>query len=91
MLSEEARQTASQVDRQSLGISLTKLLDSVNKALSPFEQLAFLAITEDVWNAENGFLTPTLKIKRKVLDATYGPLAEKWYTMNQPVVWQALS
>ena len=90
MLSEEARQTASGGDRQSLGTSLTKLLDSVNKALSPFEQLAFLAITEDVWNAENGFLTPTLKIKRQVLDATYGPLAEKWYAMNQPVVWQAI-
>ena len=91
MLSEEARQTASGGNRQSLGTSLTKLLDSVNKALSPFEQLAFLAITEDVWNAENGFLTPTLKIKRQVLDATYGPLSEKWYAMNQPVVWQALS
>ena len=91
MLSEEARQTASGGNRQLLGTSLTKLLDSVNKAISPFEQLAFLAITEDVWNAENGFLTPTLKIKRKVLDATYGPLAEKWYAMNQPVVWQALS
>ena len=91
MLSEEARQTASGGNRQSLGTSLTKLLDSVNKALSPFEQLAFLAITEDVWNAENGFLTPTLKIKRQVLDASYGPLAEKWYAMNQPVVWQALS
>lgn len=91
MLSEEARKTASGGNRQSLGTSLTKLLDSVNKTLSPFEQLAFLAITEDVWNAENGFLTPTLKIKRQVLDATYGPLAKKWYAMNQPVVWQALS
>ena len=91
MLSEEARQTASGGNRQSLGTSLTKLLDSVNKALSPFEQVAFLAITEDVWNAENGFLTPTLKIKRQVLDATYGPLAEMWYAMKQPVVWQALS
>jgi len=91
MLSEEARQTASGGNRQLLGTSLTKLLDSVNKALLPFEQLAFLAIIEDVWNAENGFLTPTLMIKRKVLDATYGPLAEKWYAMNQPVVWQALS
>ena len=88
MLSEEARQTASGGDRQSIGTSLTKLLDSVNQSLMPFEQLAFLAIAEDVWNAENGFLTPTLKIKRKVLDGTYGPMAEKWYAMNQPVVWE---
>ena len=90
ILSEEARQTVSEGGRQSLGTSLTKLLDNVNKSLSPFEQLAFLAIIEDVWNAENGFLTPTLKIKRQVLDATYGPLAERWYAMQQPVIWQVL-
>ena len=88
MLSEEARQTVSEGGRQSLGTRLAELLNGVNKVLPPFEQLAFLAIAEDVWNAENGFLTPTLKIKRQVLDATYGPLAEKWYTMEQSVVWQ---
>ena len=70
-------------------IRLAELLESVNKCLSPFERLAFLAITKDVWSAENGFLTPTLKIKRKVLDDTYGPFMEKWYEEKQPVVWQA--
>ena len=89
MLSEEARQIASGGERQSIGNSLTKLLDSVNQALPPFERLAFLAIANDVWNTENGFLTPTLKIKQHVLDATYSPLAEKWYAKNQPVVWEA--
>ena len=89
MLSEEARKMVSEGDRQSLVTKLVKLHEEVNNALAPFEQLAFLAITKDVWSAENGFLTPTLKIKRKVLDATYGPLAEKWYAMKQPVVWQA--
>jgi long-subunit acyl-CoA synthetase (AMP-forming) len=89
MLSEVARKVASEEDKQSLATKLEKLLDEVNRALSPFEQLAFIAITKDIWNAENGFLTPTLKIKRQVLDATYGPLVDKWYEMNQPVVWQA--
>ena len=81
-------QEAFQGNKHSLGNSLSKLLIEVNSALSPFEQLAFIAITKDVWNAENGFLTPTLKIKREVLDATYGPLAGKWYEMKQPVVWE---
>jgi long-subunit acyl-CoA synthetase (AMP-forming) len=67
------------------------LLEEVNSALPPFEQLAFLAIAKDGWSAENGFLTPTLKIKRQVLDAVYSPLADKWYEMQQPVVWQATS
>ncbi len=89
MLSEDARQSASDNGRQSLEISLTELLESVNKVLPPFERLAFLAITKDVWSAENGFLTPTLKIKRMVLDDNYGPFTEKWYEAKQSVVWEA--
>ena len=91
IISEEARQTISEGGRQSLDSSLTKLLNSVNKLLPPFEQLAFLAIVEDVWSAENGFLTPTLKIKRQVLEATYGPLAKQWYEMQLTVIWQGAS
>jgi long-chain acyl-CoA synthetase len=89
MLSEDAHQAASEGDRHSLEIRLTKLLESINKALPPFERLAFLAITKDIWSAENGFLTPTLKIKRRILDDTYGPFTEKWYEAKQSVVWQA--
>ena len=89
MLSEEARQKASRGDRQSIEIRVLELLTDVNKVLPTFEQLAFLAIANDVWSAENGFLTPTLKIKRHVLDAAYGPFAHKWFAMKRPVVWQA--
>jgi long-subunit acyl-CoA synthetase (AMP-forming) len=89
MLSEEARRKASRGDRQSIEIRVLELLTDVNKVLPTFEQLAFLAIANDVWSAENGFLTPTLKIKRRVLDATYGPFAHKWFAMKRPVVWQA--
>ena len=32
--------------------------------LDSIEQLQFLSIVKDEWTAENGFLTPTLKIKR---------------------------
>ena len=89
ILNEDARQAASESDKHPLASRLTKLLQEVNSVLPPFEQLAFIAVAKDVWSAENGFLTPTLKIKRQVLDTTYGPLAEKWYEMKQPVVWQA--
>lgn len=89
MLSEEARRMAAEGDRAVVTGQLENLFKTVNQALAPFEQLAFLAVTEDVWAAENGFLTPTLKIRRKVLDATYGPLAKTWYATKQQVVWQA--
>ena len=89
MLSEDARRVTSEGKKETLMSKLEELLKEVNQVLAPFEQLAFIAVAKDVWSAENGFLTPTLKIKRKILDATYGPMAEKWYEIKQPVVWQA--
>lgn len=89
VLSESANRMALKGGKNTLDERLTELLCDVNKALLPFEQLAFLAITDDIWSAENGFLTPTQKIKRQVLNATYGPLAERWYGMNKPIIWQS--
>ena len=36
---------------------------------------------------ENGFLTPTMKIKRPALHEAYGPQYAGWYAKNSPVVW----
>jgi long-subunit acyl-CoA synthetase (AMP-forming) len=88
VLSEGAQEMAAAGERQVVSESLAKLLQDVNHTLPRFEQLAFLVVTEDVWSAENGFLTPTQKIKRSVLDAAYGPLADEWYALQKPIIWQ---
>ena len=88
MLSEGAKGMAAAGERQAVSERLAELLKAVNSALPRFEQLAFLVITEDMWSAENGFLTPTQKIKRRVLDAAYGALADKWYALEKPIIWQ---
>ena len=88
MLSESAKGMAAAGGRKSVSERLAELLKDVNSALPRFEQLAFMVITEDVWSAENGFLTPTQKIKRSVLDAAYNGLADKWYALEKPIIWQ---
>ena len=37
---------------------------------------------------ENGFLTPTMKIKRPALEDHYGPMFDGWYPSKQKVVWE---
>jgi long-subunit acyl-CoA synthetase (AMP-forming) len=85
MLSEEARRG----DRAAIESELVAHLEGINSGLPPHERLAFLAVARDEWLPENGFLTPTMKLKRTRLEKTYGEFADAWYAAKKPVVWQA--
>jgi long-chain acyl-CoA synthetase len=74
--------------REDLTQALAAHLKALNARLDHHEQLAFLAVTTDTWQIENGFLTPTMKMKRGVIEDTYGPLADGWYSAKTPVIWQ---
>ena len=64
------------------------LLKSVNAQVEGYEALQFLAVVRDEWQVENDFLTPTLKIKRNVIEDAYEPLLDQWYAAGQKVIWQ---
>ncbi|MBI3992970.1 MAG: AMP-binding protein [Candidatus Lambdaproteobacteria bacterium] len=89
MLSEEAMRRAKENGGQAaLQRALEQHLQAVNAALDPHEQLAFIAVVRDQWLTENGFLTPTMKIRRSVVEQTYTPFEEGWYKQGRPVIWQ---
>jgi long-chain acyl-CoA synthetase len=48
-----------------------KELDKVNKQIAHFEMVKKFAIIDDVFTIENGFLTPKMSIKRKVVKEKY--------------------
>ena len=52
------------------------------------ERLHFLTVVRDPWLIENGFLTPTMKMKRSKLEDTYGPKADDWYAAGCRIVWE---
>lgn len=74
--------------REAFEAELSSLLDEVNKEVEAFERLQFLAVVKDPWLIENGFLTPTMKIKRTTIEDTYSPKTEVWYAAGQRVVWE---
>ncbi|MCP3952619.1 MAG: AMP-binding protein [Desulfobacterales bacterium] len=90
MLSEEARGALVQgAERAAIEGDLNEHLGSINATLPHHERLAFLAVAQDEWLPENGYLTPTMKLKRSRLEKTYGEFAEAWYAEKKPIVWQA--
>lgn len=89
MLSEDARRrTADETHRKQLEASLSSLLNDVNKTVDPHEQLQFLAVVKDDWSIENDFLTPTMKLKRNVVEDAYKVDLDTWYAKRQQVIWE---
>lgn len=64
---------------QALTPQLKALVDRVNSTLEDHEKLAYLIIVADEWTLENGLLTPTLKVKRNVLERQYLEKIRKWF------------
>src|ERR1035441_10126891 len=74
--------------RAAVGQTLLDLIDTGNTPLDPHEQLSFVAVAEGPWTIGNGFITPTLKLKRNVLENRYQPCVDDWMSQNRPVVWE---
>ncbi len=54
-------------------------IDDANKNFGKWEQIKKFEITPDIWSIEAGHLTPTMKMKRKVIKSMYADLIEKIY------------
>jgi long-chain acyl-CoA synthetase len=88
VLSEAGRQEAVNGARSALESSLQSLLEEVNGSLDQHERLQGLVLVKDLWSVDNGFLTPTLKIKRGVVEGAYGMQFVEWGGRDERVVWQ---
>ena len=54
-------------------------VDEVNRHLASFESIKYFRILPGDFSPESGELTPSLKVKRKVVAQRYGPLIEEMY------------
>ena len=80
MLAEESRpKMADEAFRKEIEESFKKLIADVNKTVDPHEQLAFITVMSDEWSIENSFLTPTMKLKRNVVEDAYQEQVDNWY------------
>lgn len=84
VLSEGARTKA----REEVTHSLEHTLSEVNPTLDDHEKLQNIVVVKEPWTPENNVLTPTLKIKRNVVDKLYGANYEAWYKKGKGVVWE---
>ena len=73
--------------REAVDRSLRFMLDRVNQQLDDHEKLECLVVVDEPWSIKNGLLTPTLKIRRDLIEARYAAAIPTWYEKRTPVIW----
>jgi long-subunit acyl-CoA synthetase (AMP-forming) len=74
-------------DRAAMEKAIAELLSSVNAQVEEWEQLACIVVATEEWQIENGFLTPTMKLKRSKIDDHYGQHLTTWIDQKREVIW----
>ncbi|MEI6086115.1 MAG: AMP-binding protein [Bacteroidota bacterium] len=80
-------ESAKMLDKIQLTADLIAFLKTVNADLEHHERIAKLIILSEEWTIENGILTPTLKIKRNLIDSKYQNNYVGWSIANELVIF----
>lgn len=67
--------------------SLLNTVNKLNATRAKFEHVSTLVIHNEQWTDQNGFLTPTLKVKRTELDKAFGGQYLHWHEAPDKVIW----
>ena len=88
ILAEHLRPRMNEAEvREQVEKEMHALLESVNAAVADHEQLHMIVVAREPWSIENGFLTPTMKVRRARIEKAMEPHVERWYGTGRRVHW----
>ena len=76
------------MERQALIESIETTIKRVNPSFKNYEAIKQAIVVKGGWTVENNMLTPTMKIKRNVVEANYKNQMESWCELNESVIFE---
>jgi long-chain acyl-CoA synthetase len=87
-LSEQAAALLNlETKKAELVAALEQLIAETNAQLDKHENLACMVIFSSAWTVESNLITPTLKIKRAIVDEKFQPNYENWCSSPEKIVF----
>lgn len=83
----ELSPAAQQAAREQVEHELLATLGHLNERLMPHEKISHLLLVREAWTIDNGCMTPTMKIRRNVLEARFAERVSVLSAGSQ-VVWE---
>lgn len=80
-------ESAKQLPKAELTQALAEAKKQLNHTLEHHEQISSWVIMNEDWTIANDLLTPTLKIKRRMIDARYGLHYTDWSNTKSDVIF----
>lgn len=74
-------------DRERYERTTKRVIEKMNSQLASHEKIKGVLMIKEPWSIENGILTPTLKIKRHILEQKYHEVGHNW-PKDKLVVWE---
>lgn len=75
-------------DKAEVTASFNEMLETINPTMESYNRVKKIIIMSELWSVENNILTPTLKIKRNVLDRLYRDQFHDWFAEADAVLWK---
>jgi len=75
-------------EKEAICKSLEETMNEINQSLDKHEKMKKMIVMRDEWTVDNNLLTPTMKVKRNILEKEKTPHYEKWYSDANTVIWE---
>jgi len=83
----EAAKLQMKDNKQAIEDNIRATIKKVNQQLEHHEIIERCFIIADIWTTENGLLTPTMKIKRNIVEKHYTALCDQHSTNKTDIIW----
>jgi long-chain acyl-CoA synthetase len=72
--------------------TLVENLETLRKTINPqfkkYEHISKMIVLKEDWTIENNCLTPTLKIKRPMIEKKFAEYFETWYQQSETIIFE---